>query len=130
MNATGKRRLLKLADFLYSLPRRTKFNMDFFAEKIDDGKPACGTAACAAGWAASIPSFRRAGYKLIRQRHGGFSGGIGAIVPAFRKARGDDALNDFFDLEHYQTIQLFGSGNPNDPKDAARRIREIVREAA
>lgn len=123
MNATGKRRLLKLADFLEELPKTRKFNMGLFAEKIKDGRPACGTAACAAGWAASIPAFRRAGYRLMQSRQ---SWGELLIVPAFGRHRADKALDVFFDITREDTINLFGSGNPNIPKNAASRIRNLV----
>lgn len=119
MNATGKRRLLKLADFLDELPKSKKFEMRWWADDItDDGRPACGTSACAAGWAACIPSFRRAGYKLSREWIG--------PTPSFQGRIGDGAIEKFFDIGVGAVRTLFGSHNPNSPKAAARRIRKLV----
>jgi hypothetical protein len=56
------KRLLKLADFLRTVPQR-EFNMCEWYSRVKEGE-VCKTAACAAGWACSIPSFRRAGLRL------------------------------------------------------------------
>lgn len=128
MNATGKRRLLKLADFLDALKlKRSKFNMRIYANDITkDGKPACGTAACAAGWAASIPSFRKAGYRLACHQTGS---GITQIVPVFGRAKADRAICKFFAISIDGWSTLFGPFNPNSPKKAAKRIRKLVASA-
>lgn len=60
---------LILAAFLRSDPRIRKegrFNMNRFVGDNWEGKPdlSCGTSACAAGWAATIPHFRNKGVKL------------------------------------------------------------------
>lgn len=63
-------RLTQLADVLCNVPV-TKFNMSYWGRY--EGKDApkqlditkCGTAACAFGWACSIPEFQAAGLKLI-----------------------------------------------------------------
>lgn len=129
MNATGKRRLLKLADFLASLKlKRGQFDMRKWAHEVVDGRPKCGTAACAAGWASAIPSFRRAGYRLIRNRNYSIGNIFGqAFLPAIGRKRGDDALRHFFDISGQECIELFGSHNPNGAKDAVRRIRSLVK---
>lgn len=126
MNATGKRRLLKLADFLKKLPKSKGFHMRSFAEALNRGRPACGTRACAAGWAAAIPSFKRAGYHLTGKKEGD-------IIPAFKRRSGSKALEAFFDLDEAVTNELFGwfnpvtgEYNPDDPKKAAARIRKAV----
>lgn len=59
-----KKRLLKLAKFLLTVPEE-QFNMKNWALKEKNGKPACGTVACACGWATTIPSFRKAGFRLV-----------------------------------------------------------------
>lgn len=127
MNATGKRRLLKLADFLEKLPKLKGFDMGSFGTEISDGQPACGTSSCAAGWAASIPSFRRAGYHL----RGGSKESW--VTPAFKMSTGFDALCLFFDINEHESEVIFdshdpvsGVAHPDDPKAAARRIREVV----
>ena len=49
------------------------FNMEHWAEYIVNGKPACGTSACALGWATTVPSLRRAGMRLmLRKSMNGF----------------------------------------------------------
>lgn len=68
ITATHKRRLLKLADFLDSLPPR---RFDYSSWTGLDYKPGqdltahrCGTTACALGWACAMPAFRRLGAEL------------------------------------------------------------------
>jgi hypothetical protein len=130
MNATGKRRLLKLADFLHDLPRSKRFSMATFAGSVKDGRPECGTDACAAGYAACIPSFRRAGYALVRRRGN-------EIEPKFKRSFGFDAIRRFFDLNERESFELFGwfnpttgMWNPNSPTKTAQRIRRLVKHAA
>lgn len=66
-NRTYKRRLLKLADFLSTLPRR-RFDFRTWVGESWKGKKdlSCGTTACALGWATTIPSLRRAGLRLVK----------------------------------------------------------------
>lgn len=60
-----KRRLLKLADFLFDLPKQ-RFDFYKWVGPEWKGKPdlSCGTTACALGWATTIPSLRKAGLRL------------------------------------------------------------------
>jgi len=62
---TGNDRLLYLAQFLRTLPRK-KFNYDNWVGWDWEGKPdlSCGTSACALGWATTLPRFRRLGLRL------------------------------------------------------------------
>lgn len=59
------RRLNKLADFLETVPKE-RFRYDVWVGKDWKGKPdlSCGTRACAAGWATTMPEFRRLGLRL------------------------------------------------------------------
>ena len=66
MNATGKRRLLKLAEFLENEVEAKRFNMGRWGSGNEEGTPRCGTVACALGWASAVPSLRRAGVRLNR----------------------------------------------------------------
>lgn len=63
----NKKRLLKLAGFLEALPPK---RFDYNAWVGDDwaGKQdlSCGTTACALGWAATIPAFRKLGLQLFK----------------------------------------------------------------
>lgn len=124
MNATGKRRLLKLADFLENMPRNKAFDMSVIASNIDAGQPACGSSACAIGWATAIPSFRRAGLRLNqrgRVRHGNKRCG-GAYTAAAKS---------FFSLDFGEATHLFGdnwlpSAGLTARKNAVKRIRKFV----
>lgn len=66
---TGNRRLLKLAAKLEKLPRK-RFD---YASIVGYGwkgaqNLSCGTTACAIGWAATMPEFRRLGLRLERDK--------------------------------------------------------------
>ena len=58
-------RLLKLAEFLEALPRK-RFDYGTFVGEGYKGAQdlSCGTTACALGWAATMPAFRRLGLHL------------------------------------------------------------------
>lgn len=66
--AVGNRRLLKLAAFLRTLPRR---RFDYTNWVGIDWKGAkdfsCGTTACALGWATTMPAFQRLGLRMGRR---------------------------------------------------------------
>lgn len=63
--ATSDRRLLKLADFLDALPPgRFHYNRWVGAGWQGAQDLSCGTTACALGWAAAMPTFRRLGLRL------------------------------------------------------------------
>lgn len=53
----NKKRLLKLADFIYDLPR-SKFNLGHWGKTNEKGEApslsTCGTAACAVGWMPTV----------------------------------------------------------------------------
>lgn len=130
MNATGKRRLLKLADFLETADLgRAKFEMAFWTDGLadEDGEPTnkklgdCGTAACAFGWATTIPSFRRAGLRLDDTFEPVLDGGMPSGSAA-----------EFFDLNRDQVDSLFAPPDKDDLKGkrgrkiVARRIRALV----
>jgi hypothetical protein len=58
-------RLLKLADFLMTVPKE-RFDFGSWVGEDWKGKPnlSCGTTACALGWATTIPLLRKAGLML------------------------------------------------------------------
>lgn len=64
-------RLLKLADFLDTLPPE-RFNYSHWVGNAWGGKPdlSCGTTACALGWATAIPEFQAMGLCLQRDGYG------------------------------------------------------------
>lgn len=61
----GRRRLLKLADFLKKLPAN-RFDYTSWVGLDWQGKQdlSCGTTGCALGWATTMPEFRRLGLRL------------------------------------------------------------------
>lgn len=65
-----KERLLELAKFLRKLPAK-RFNFATWVGEDWKGKKdlSCGTTACALGWAATIPSLRKAGLRLVKIPH-------------------------------------------------------------
>lgn len=63
--AVGNRRLVKLAAFLEKLPRNRFDYSRFIGADWEGGQNLeCGTTACALGWAATMPEFRRLGVRL------------------------------------------------------------------
>ncbi len=63
----SNRRLLRLATFLKTVPKE-RFDFSHWVGRGWDGRQdlSCGTTACALGWAATIPFFRRLGLRLAR----------------------------------------------------------------
>lgn len=64
----GIARLNKLLDLFENFDEKVngKFDLSIWARELDNDKPKCGTAACALGWATAIPSFRKAGFRLVK----------------------------------------------------------------
>lgn len=139
INAVAKRRVLKLIEFMEKLPRSANkhFDMDTWCSHDGEGhehlKPgdvvaqsdvmACGTTACAAGWAATMPYFRRLGLEL---RWDGFDAAMyvnGRPDVMFSKIPG------LFKLSHDQADDLFSAMNSDrTPKQWARRARKLLKE--
>lgn len=110
----GLDRLEVLSEFLTTVPRK-QFSMQVW--KRED---ACGTAACAAGWAASIPSFRRAGFGLERNSYSVYS------VPVFQGRASMEAVRAFFSLTRSAAEYLFGHYDTRTPKQEAKVLRVYV----
>ena len=122
------RRLTTLADYMQALPKSANkhFDMgDWFSHYgehehgFQSGTPItrhdltlCGTVACAIGWAATIPAFKRAG--LIVDQQGGL-----LLWPG-----------DFFDLNALEADHLFFAFIIKTPKEWARRCRKFLRDNA
>lgn len=136
MNAIGKRRLLKLAEFLETakIPRK-RFDMSTWAEAQGDSCVAdvqlkdCGTAACACGWATTIPSFRKAGFRLVYDPDS-------PDLPdlQFGEDKEFAAVEAFFNLEECDATSLFRAEAYEEgratPKRVAKRIRSFVAKHA
>ena len=133
----GMRRLLKLADYLRKVKKRD-FNMSHWSGPPNpwDSGVNCGTTACAMGYACHIPSFKRAGLKLVP--YPGTLGERGECYPAFDGANEFDAAAKFFGISHQEASYLFnpmeycgyGSGRVKNitPQIVAKRIRHYVRD--
>ena len=124
MTTIGNERLKTLAAFLESFDAtkgaKDEFNMGVWYEQYERGTPGCGTAACALGWATTIPAFRDAG--LYRDECGD---------PTFGFACGLGAGANFFGLTAEQSSHLFwpysyGKNDDKSPRGVAARIRELL----
>lgn len=117
-----KQRLLKLADHLENNVMDHEFDMKEWK---------CGTTACAVGHAASIPSFQRAGLKLVSYRMKVSGDGYKAFCPIYKGDYGYLGVANFFGIGVDEAHSLFDPDEyPIDRRDVrtvAKRIREFVR---
>lgn len=102
----NKKRLRILRDFLRRHADELAIDMGCWADGIRDGRPACGSAACAIGWASTIPSFRRDGFRL-RDMTGEM------VMPIYGDARNWAAVERFFDVD-VETANYMFSPNSDD----------------
>jgi hypothetical protein len=121
-------RLQKLADFL-KRPIPGRFNMrEWIKEDIDDEGNVCGTAACALGWACTIPEFRAAGLTLSEPA---IRTGFRRYSPRCEGERSYTAGAKFFGLGLEQAMYLFDFDRYPDPHHITRcevveRIEEMI----
>ncbi len=126
----NKDRLNKLADFLITVPPE-RFDMSHWLSinDFDQSTLECGTAACAGGWACSIPEFRKAGLKLIKSNLVCVQAYGCEWIPEYEGYFADDAMRKFFDLDKMQTDSIFmpgGYDRPPTPAEVAAKIRAVV----
>lgn len=121
------KRLTKLADFMESVPRH-RFSMErWFWHKgrhshligptvTRKALEHCETTACALGWAATIPLFRRAGLAIQTNLGGTEAPLLGAT--------------DVFDIDYSAARELFYSDieKIKTPKQWAKHCRRFIRE--
>jgi hypothetical protein len=96
---------------------------------VDSGVEACGTAACACGWAASDPFFRMRGLGLRNIR--GYAIDNPIFELAYEGADGYDAAAQFFHIQYDHAEFLFGPEEYADgvgPHKVAKRIRQFVED--
>lgn len=138
----NKKRLLKLADFLETVPRRA-FNIDSWQsgtpDKPEGDRPGeCGFAGCAVGWAVHQKMFRGLHFGDTNKRVPESSVFPGDAQNSYdiyfsekgaAQKEGYDAAAHVFGLDGYDTRFLFSpneySDNPT-PKQVAKRIRKFV----
>lgn len=129
----AKTRLLKLVEFMEALPKSANAHFDMatfvnhygehhhkFPEKMRmKDLHTCGTTACALGWAATMPYFKR----------------LGLYLNYSEEVQGDEIA--VFDMDNceigvnggYMWGPLFGSHNKDKtPKQWAKRVRRLIRE--
>lgn len=133
-----KNRLLKLADFLDTVPRK-KFNLyDWITKKSDntattiDHIKKCGFAGCAVGWAMTLPSFKKAGLKSMGRQQYRFQYGQAFSIPYYKGKENWFAVAEFFGVVGYDAEELFSVDSYSEnatPKMVARRIRKFVKKA-
>jgi len=123
------RRLSLLAWYLRSVPRQYFRLMSWVyrnGSNFDNGllkNIECGATACAIGWAAHIPEFRKLGFELF------YNGG--AVVPSYKGTRNWEAVQNFFGLTSSEALHLFSmysypKENGTLPFEVANRIDKFV----
>jgi hypothetical protein len=128
--ATSNRRLLALAAFLRTVPRK---RFDYGRWVGSDWKGAqdlsCGTTACALGWAATMPQFRRLG--LILRDGEKFGDGFYVGLKSDPQAYSGEAAMQVFGLDDVEVDKIFF---PRDvieetatPKQVAKKIERYVK---
>lgn len=105
-----------LAEFLRTDPRvreEGRFDMRSWVGRDWEGDPSlsCGTAACAAGWATTIPHFRAQGLRLTRAGYG-----LTYVVPWCDRER----------VFGPEAGEAFSGGNDNDPDYVADLLEEAA----
>lgn len=112
---TSIRRLTKLADLLETIPRKEYDHSRYFNE--------CGAPACALGYATTIPSFRKAGFRRepkIRGRTYYYATLEGSRNPLIASA--------FFRISVREASVLFWGTHPRTPKQEAKLIRNVIKK--
>ena len=141
------KRLQKLIDFMRKLPKNAEQHFNMKAWVMHNGnwrevigqhgiaKPAdvtkekliqCGMTACAFGWGAVVPEFRRAGLKLeIRESTRGFKE---ILEPSYKGKRDLEAAAAFFEVSQDDAEALFGYDNKDaSPKAWAKRASDWIK---
>ena len=108
-------RLLKLADYLETVPRH-KFDMKFWSNRLKRVKrPKCGFSGCAIGHAMEARLFR--GFRRYN-------------YPVYEGYYGFNAVAKLFEITTDQAkFDLFGSELRGTPHQVAKRIRKFVERA-
>lgn len=117
MNATQRKRLLQLGDFIVEKVPAKKFYMGAFGAYgyLTIDPKICGTAACALGWATVL--FRKLGVHM------------GVTAPAYKRKRGFGIGEPLFGLTLDQSYKLFtGSKLDRSAKQIRGDIRRLVRK--
>lgn len=113
--------LLKLARFLYRLPRK-HFDQTTWRRKT----PTCGTQACVAGWAAYVFPSR---FQFKADEASFFSGTYSYVVSRRTGREGLEAFADAFYLNESHAEAICAPEAPHQtPKKAAHALRRLVKQ--
>lgn len=151
MNQKEKELMLKLADFLKTIPRN-KFDMGaWMINKNFDGaafkaikhvkdpgltdklivRPLnCKTSGCAIGWATTMPEFKRRGLKLIAGSENAFDAGVYLVKNNQIVEKQFKAVGIIFGISEGEAWELFRlreTKSKNTPKAVAKRLRKFVK---
>ena len=91
------KRLLKLADFLDTLPTK-RFDFDQWA---NGPMNECDSVGCALGWSTTIPTFKKLGFKLVEYNLGGI------LTPEYKNETGPYAAAKLFGITNNEAYHLF-----------------------
>lgn len=136
----GNNRLMALAEYLRTIPTERFYYGTWVGKDWQEKQDlSCGTTACALGWAATMPKFRRLGMRLVVS---GYRDGSPVGVVALADP---DAMNEYESDEPIQNSMLaarhvFGLSQAEadyifapcmgeedaSPKQVARKIRKFV----
>ena len=135
----GLKRLERLAIFLRALPRK-RFDYNRWVGRDWKGSQdlSCGTKACALGWAATIPSFRREGLCLINNSWKDYGELVGEAEVGLRNMKTGRFASSFsmssgaifFGIDTSDAMYLFAPNINEDemtPKQVAKKIEKFVR---
>lgn len=141
LSKTAKRRLTVLIAFMSKLPKAAAEHFDMgtwhehtgYHEHVKAGEPikkndllSCGTSACALGWAATVPSFQKAGLSTY------MSAPFGSIRFAVKGEQLSpyDAASRFFDIDGEEARLFFSTKGPcyqaKTPQQWAKLAKRIV----
>lgn len=126
----NRERLALLAARLESIPPK-HFNLKSWVET--NGHPlgkavrspgVCGTTACAAGWACTMPEFKELGLEFCKD---------GSYAPKYKARTGGEALMAFFDINNYEMNNLFSpldypQNELTNPQAVCNRIYSMLAE--
>lgn len=124
----NKRRLLKLADFLETVPP-TKFSLRTWVQSMptqpeSETEGSCGFAGCAMGWAVHAKLFRGLRFATSAE-----ADEVHNPEPVYKGKIGFPAVNVLFDIDTDDSHRLFAAPRYNEPhttpKQVAKRIREF-----
>jgi len=101
----------------FDMKEWTNVDRDRVVPLLTTPAPDCGTASCAAGWAARDPWFIEQGFTFTSARDFGH-------VVTYERELGFEACSRFFDLSHNACRDIFGQHNSNEIDDAITRVKK------